>query len=396
MSTRTVPSPPRPPQALAAETLLVAARRAMSIILFGVVPIAFAALAVYEESKLGLLGFDFKGTIWHPGREILAGHSPYPLPVASELNTGNPSVYPPFALLLGLPFSLLPLGVAYWFWVAALVVAVVTTLRILGIRDWRCYMVALGSCPVAFGFALGNIVILLLPFMAYAWRHRERASGGVALGLAIALKIVLWPLLVWLLALRRGRAAVLAVGTAAAVTLAAWATIGFNGFRDYPRLLAVNDDVYGSHSWSLVAGGVGIGLPLSVARLLAALLGLGLLALSLVLARRPDGDRRAFTLAVIASIVLLPVVWPASLAVLIVPLALVASSANRLWLVLAGLWVAAGVPRVVSHPVDRPPGVPPIVWQMQHSPPPTMQIAVFALLIASMTVAFMRLSWRRT
>jgi Glycosyltransferase family 87 len=396
VSTRIVPSPSRPPQALAADTLLLAARRAMSIVLFGAVPIAFATLAVYEESKLGLLGFDFKGTIWHPGREILAGHSPYPLPVASELNTGNPSVYPPFALLLCLPFALLPLGASYWFWVAALVVAVLATLRILGIRDWRCYAIALGSCPVAFGLALGNIVILLLPFMAYAWRHREKASSGLALGLAIALKLVLWPLLVWLLALRRGRAAVLAVGGAAVVTLAAWAVIGFNGFRDYPRLLSVNDNVYGAHSWSLVAGGVGIGLPLSAARLLAAVLGLGLLALALVLARRPDGDRRAFTLAVVASIALLPVVWPASLAVLIVPLALAASSADRVWLLLAGLWIAAAVPRVLSHPVARPQGVPALVWRMQHSPPPTAQIAVFALLVAMMTVAFMRLSRRKT
>jgi len=382
----------RPPL-FGSRTLLLATRKVFVVFALGVLPIVFAVVMVHLEAELGLLGFDFKGTIWQPGREILSGHSPYPPPLPAEMNTGNPSVYPPVALLLGVPFALLPFGVAIWAWTAALVGAVLLTLRMLGIRDWRCYTIALASCPVVLGVALGNIAVLLAPLAAYLWRHRDRAArGGLALGLAIALKLVLWPLLLWLIASRRRGAAFVAAATASLSTLAAWALIGFDGLREYPRLLSVNTDLYGPHSWSLLAGGVGLGLPVTVANTLAALLGIAVLIVSLVFARRPDGDRRAFCIALVASIALLPIVWPASLVLLLVPLALISPSVGRPWYLFGALWLAAFAPRSFSKVGAPPEGVPLEVWKMHHSPPPTAQVAVFALLVGLMTVVLLRLA----
>lgn len=391
----TEPSTGAPASALAAAigrpTWLVATRNILQLMVLGVAPLAFGVLVIYAEAKLGLLGFDFKGTIWHPGREILAGHSPYPPPLASEMNSGNPSVYPPVALLLALPYAALPFAVAYSAWTATLAAGVVLTLRILRVRDWRLYTVALGSCPIVFGLALGNIVLLLLPLAACAWRYRDDVRwAGLAVGLAIALKLVLWPMLFWFVASRRWRAAFIAATSAVVSTGMAWAMLGFDGFRDYPRLLAVNDDLYADHSWSLLAGGVGLGLPLSAASATAWLLGLALLALGFVLIKRPDGDRRTFCIIIVASLALLPIVWPASLALLLVPLSLASRSLDRLWLLFLALWVGAVVPHAFAH-VDVPPaGVPLIVWKMQHSAPPTAQIAVFALVVTLMTVLAVR------
>ena len=359
----------------------------------GLLPIAWCALVMYGESRLGLLGFDFKGTIWQPGRDILAGVSPYPSPLVSEMNTGNPCVYPPLALLLTVPFAVLPFTLAYAAWVAASVVAVFATLRILGVRDWRCYTLVLGTCPIAFGFVLGNIVILLLPLAALAWRYRDDTMwSGFAVGAGIALKLVLWPLLLWFVATRRWRAALVALSSAAVATFAAWAPLGFAGLRDYPQLVSVNNNIYAAHSWSLLSGFVGLGLSTSVAGALSTLVGLALLLSVFVFVRQPDGERRAFCIAVVASIALLPIVWPASLALLLVPVAIYAPRADRTWFLFMTFWLGGALPHAFAKVGPPPDGVPKIVWQMQHSAPPTDQIGAFVALTALLTVTLLRRS----
>jgi hypothetical protein len=385
----------RRPDNIGRTTLLVATRRVMEPLLLGVFPIAFAVLMMRAEAQIGVLGFDFKGTIWQPGRDILAGHSPYPPPLPAKMNVGNPSVYPPVALVLGVPLALLPFKAALWVWTTALVFAVLATLRILGIHNWRCYTIALGSCAVVFGVVLGNVVVLLAPLAAYVWRHRDSTSrSGLALGLAIALKLVLWPLLVWLVVTRRMRAAAVAVGTTLLSTLGAWSVFGFDGFREYPRLLTLNNELYGPHSWSLLAGGIGLGLPYSVANALAAILGLAVLFLSVILARQPDGDRRAFCVALLASIALLPIMWPSSLVLLLVPLALLSPSAGRPWFIFGALWLAAFVPRTLAHVGAPPDGVPLAVWQMNNSPAPTAHVLIIAVLVTAMSILLLRVAPR--
>jgi hypothetical protein len=140
----------------------------------------------------------------------------------------------------------------------------------------------------------------------------------------------------------------------------------------------------------LLAGFVGLGLSSSVAGTLASLLGIALLLVALRTGRRPDGELRAFCLALVASIALVPIVWPASLALLIVPLALVAPRADRHWLVFMGLWAGAFVPRAFAHAGPKPAEVPKLVWQMQHSAPPLAQIAAFVACTALLTAMMLR------
>ena len=66
---------------------------------------------------------------------------------------------------------------------------------------------------VVHGLFYGNITILLVLLVALAWRYRDRARiAGLALGAAIAAKLFVWPLVVWLLLTRRYRAAAWASG----------------------------------------------------------------------------------------------------------------------------------------------------------------------------------------
>ena len=69
------------------------------------------------------------------------------------------------------------------------------------------------SPVVVHGLYFGNLTILLVLLVALAWRYRDEARlAGLALGVAVAAKLFVWPLVVWLLLTRRFRAAAWAVG----------------------------------------------------------------------------------------------------------------------------------------------------------------------------------------
>ena len=61
---------------------------------------------------------------------------------------------------------------------------------------------------VVHGLFYGNLTVLLVLPLALAWRYRDRARVvGLAVGVAVAAKLFVWPLVVWLLLTRRFRAA---------------------------------------------------------------------------------------------------------------------------------------------------------------------------------------------
>ena len=186
----------------------------------------------------------------------------YPEPTRDAVLVGNPTVYPPLFILLATPLALLPVGLASWVWFVLLAVAVYASMRIVGVRDWRCLLLA-ATMPVgAHGLYYGNLTVLLLAPLALAWRYRERASvAGIAVGVAVAAKLFVWPLVVWLLLTRRYRAAAWAIASSVVVVLGAWAVIGFEGLRDYPSLLRVVQDVYAVRSVSLSTAVGALGAP---------------------------------------------------------------------------------------------------------------------------------------
>jgi len=372
-------------------SLLHVLRRLRDPLLFGAVPITFALLLVFAAyGPSWPTGFDFRGTLWEPARALLDGNPIYPPPTREAVVIGNPAVYPPLFILASVPLALVPVGTAAWLWFVILVVGVGLSLWILNVRDWRCYVLAVTSPVVVHGLFFGNLTVLLVLPLALAWRYRERARiAGLAVGVAVAAKLFVAPLVVWLLVTRRFRAAAWAVGSAAVLVLGAWALVGFDGLRDYPTLLRVVQDVYAvrSISVSTVAGVLGASVSTAVA--IAAVVGLACLAVAAWLAPRPDGDRRAFAVVVAACIVASPIVWPNYAALLLVPIAVTWPTVAPAWFFGYAVWfLGALAPKPTAQDVCcRPPDVPGQAWGWSHSEPAIWYPAGVMLIVAGLAGA---------
>jgi hypothetical protein len=375
--------------------LAQAARRVLTVLFLGVLPVAFTCWFGYYQARLGVLNFDFEGTIWEAGRRILDGRSPYPAATAEALGVGNPAVYPAPVLVAAAPLAALPLAVAGAVWLALLAAAGFLTLWILGVRDWRCYGVALASFPVLHALTLGNVTILLVLAAAVAWRYRDRTwVVAAAVALAVAVKIFLWPLVVWLLATRRFRAAAVAVAGAGVVTLGAWGAIGFAGLREYPQLLDALSAVYAPPSHSLFSAGLGLGLGDGGAHALALVGGGAVLLAAALVGRRRGGDEASFSLALGAALLLSPIVWPHYFALLLVPLAILQPRLGRLWALPAAFWVVVFLPRPSFDGCCRPPGTPAEIWEPLQAGPAMWHTAGYTLVLAA-TLAIAVLHGRR-
>jgi hypothetical protein len=377
----------------------VALRRLRDPILLLVVPVTFALLSVF----LGYLnswpiGFDFRGTLWEPARALLDGGAVYPAPTREAVVIGNPTVYPPVFILASIPLALLPVGFASWLWFCLLGLAVLASLRILGVTDWRCYVLAVTSPAVVHGLFYGNLTVLLVVPLALAWRYRDRAKiAGLAVGVAVAAKLFVWPLLVWLLLTRRYRAALWAAGSAAALVIGAWALIGFEGLADYPALLRAVQDVYAVRSLSVSTVAGGLGASVDVAVVVAGLAGLACLAVAAVLVRRSDGDRRAFAVIVAACVIASPIVWPNYAALLFVPIAVTWPRLSAAWFFGYVAWLVGAVaPRPdVSEVCCRPANVPEQAWAWSHTEPVLWYAAGTMLVVAGVALALAAVVRRR-
>jgi alpha-1,2-mannosyltransferase len=307
-----------------------------------VLSIVLAAATLALNLRAGIFGFDFHGTIWAPDRAILHGRTPYPAADAAALRRrGNPAIYPPPILLASLPLGLLSVVLAAVVWSALSLAALVAALALTGLRDWRCYALLLATPAVLSMVMLGQMEGMLALGCVVAWRFRDRAVVvGIAVAALIAAKLFLAPIVVWMLVTRRYAAALIAASGALVMCVLAWAVIGFDGMRTYPALLAADTQAFQAGGESLVAVGTRSGLSLAYARPLAVAAGLAVVALAVAVARRSDGDRRAFTVAVVAGIALSPVVWLHYLVVLFVLVALWRRRADLVWAALTLTWLA--------------------------------------------------------
>lgn len=313
--------------------------RAVAPIVFFAIPVALTVEIVSWEFRSGSAAVDFHHAFWPAIHHVLHGESPFAPVTPAALAHGTAFVYPPLAAFLMAPLALLPLHVADVVVTVLLLAMPIACLRLLGVRDIRCYAALFLWPPVIWSVQTANLSLPLALGAALLWRYRDRLSAAALFaGAMIAVKLFLWPLLIWLAATRRRPTSLLALLLAAAGTFGSWAVIGFAGLGAYPHMLGRLTALEASASYSPQALAAMLGAPAAVASAIRYALAGAVLGAAVLLARRPGEDRRSFTLALAASILFSPIVWLHYFALLIVPVALFRPRFGGVWLLPALLW----------------------------------------------------------
>jgi Glycosyltransferase family 87 len=347
-----------------ARTLIAIGWPALLIVaLLGGVTLSVLGLA---HVPAGGVLFDFRGGLYDAGQAISHGHSPYqPAFLAHQaaiMRAGGIAqgetvkhlfsipVYPAPANVAVVPLSLLPFWLAGTLFTLLSLAAMIFGLRLLGVSDWRCTALALLCWPFIYGLYLGALGPFLLLGAGVAWRWRARLwAPAIAIASLVVTKIFPWPLAVWLLITRRFAAAALAVAIGSVVTLAAWAVTGFGGLAQYPQMLSNLSFIQEGRAVSLVAVLLAVGLTAGTASAVALAASLALLGFAWRIARRPDGDRKAFGLAIIAALTSTPIVWEHYMVLLFVPIALASPRLSPVWFLPPSAHLISGLFIAVSH-----------------------------------------------
>ena len=307
--------------------LLQAGRRLSPCLL--AVPAAVLAILLWAFQDS--LAVDFHQTFRPAAEAVLNGSSPYPPPVTESMAERDAFVYLPLGAFVYAPFVVLPPLAADLVVTALMVLLALAALRIVGVRDWRCYGIATLSPAVLSAIQTANLTLPLLVALAAIWALRRRAVlPGLVLALTLATKLFLWPVFIWLVATRRYRAAVASAATTAVLVGGGWALIGFAGLHDYPALMRVLAQALEHDSYTIFALASDAGAPELLARGVGIAAGTATLLGCWILGRRGD-EPRSFTLAIVAALLLTPIIWLHYFALLLVPVAIVHKRLSLLW-----------------------------------------------------------------
>jgi glycosyl transferase family 87 len=296
--------------------------RPISVLILGVLPVVLVIGALIHWQRDGTLAWDFHHELYPQTEKMLHGENPYPAG-DHDPRTGTNWVWPPAAAALVAPLTLLPASAA------DLVVALLglacfaAALLVVGVRDWRVFG-AFALWPSLFiEPGLAHLTPLVCLLTAIAWRTRDSgAPAGLAVGLGVAVKLLVWPLVVWLAATGRKAAASAAVLVGAASLALVLPFTSLHGYGEALLRLgrAFDQDGYTVFGLVVQAGGpeaLGRGLTL----VLAATLLLG------------TWRYQSFALAVAAALALSPIVWLDYYALAALPLAIARPRFSAVWLV---------------------------------------------------------------
>ena len=283
----------------------------------------------------GVAAHDFVATIWGPGQQVLDGTTAYPDPSLAGFTAE--SVYPPLVILSAL--SLAPLGfdLAAAVWTAALALCAVGTPWVLGVRDWRLYLLYVASAPVVFGLLWGNATIVVAFLVALVWKYRDRELwAGALVALAVAIKLLVAPLWLWFLFTGRYRAALVSAVATPLLIVVPWALLGFEGLTWYPRTLRALTETHGA----LGAGVQPLVRQLGFERGVALAVGFVVGIACLTVAWRSRNELLAYAWSLGSALAFAPVVWVHYYALLAVPLAVATPRAGGAWWLFLALWVS--------------------------------------------------------
>jgi len=309
-----------------------------AVLIFVAVAVGF----VLVQTATLIVQGDFEVVDFRPyylaAQDVVHGRTLYPALDTATLASGREYVYPPLTAILVAPLTALSLTWAAAVWVVLLGLLVVATLYVAGVRDWRCYPIALLWVPTLNAVGLGQITVLLGLGAALAWRYRDEARvAALSVAATLALKLILWPLVVWLAATRRHRAALYAIALAAVLFVASWAVVGFAGVDGYFELLRRIRALSEDDAYSVFVVATEAGLSTRVAHAI----GFALTALTLVgcvLLGRRGNERGAFVFAIATALLASPIVWRHYFELLIPAVAVAQPTLGVVWFAPLAMW----------------------------------------------------------
>jgi alpha-1,2-mannosyltransferase len=296
-----------------------------------------AAMAVFSSSS-DEIGWDYRTGYLPAAEAIRNGESPYPDPDdAPSLDLRRAYVYPPQLAIALIPLTVVPSDLGAFIVFLLSLAALGGALALVGVRDVRCYAAVFLWAPTWNSLITLNVSSVLALGVAGLWRYRATLWPlALTLGALVSIKLFLAPLLAWVALTRRVRPAVTGACVAFALTVSAWAAIGFAGLGDYLELLS---RVEKQQTYALSSAFTEVGLDAGLARGLAVAAGIGLVGLAAWWTRRGEGER-GYAAAVVATIAMSPVVWLHYLTLLIAPLGVLRPRFSPVWLVPIVLWVS--------------------------------------------------------
>jgi hypothetical protein len=152
-----------------------------------------------------------------------------------------PIIYPPPLPWLVVPFTLLPLPVAYACWSALLLGCIILAWRLVvptpsRLARWTALAAMLAVMPVIYALLLGQILILELAAIAAVWwlvsRGRE-LPAGILLTVLVFKPQVAFLVPLALLVIGRWRTVAVWLTGSALIAVVALVSTGINGLRDY-------------------------------------------------------------------------------------------------------------------------------------------------------------------
>jgi hypothetical protein len=303
-------------------------RLVSTVVLVAVAAVLLATLVGATGS--GRLAADFHASYLDAAESVRESGTPW------SADAEFPYWYPPLLAELVVPLTFIPQDVAAFIAFLASLLALLSTVYVVGVRDIRCYAAVLIWAPGWNSLELANVTVASALVAALVWRYRDTTwTAPVALGSALAVKLLLWPLVVWLAATQRMRSAALSLCVGVGLTVASWAAIGFSGFTSYADRL---QDVPYERSFSFLGMAAALGLGPTTGRVATVVCGVAFLGAVVHLARKGD-EVRAFTCAIVAALAFAPVVWLHYLVLLVVPIAIARPRFSAIWLLPIVLWV---------------------------------------------------------
>lgn len=283
------------------------------------VPLLVEVALLSTAWRDGILGIDMRQSLLPAAEVIRDGFSPFAR-----------AHYPPLLPVLLVPFTYMPSAAIVLAGLA--LAAVAATLWVLEVRDWRCYGAAFLWAPVFSGIQTANATLFLVLASALAWRYRDRTgASAAAAGLAIAAKLISWPLLAWLAATGRVRGAIVAVAIALVSTVGLGVLLEA-ALRHTDAEFGEIATSSGTPSYSVIDVSRSLGASTLVGLVALGALTIAVVLLSVVIGRRGD-DVGSFSVACLACLVGAPNVWLHSFAFILPIVALTRPQFSFAWLV---------------------------------------------------------------